>query len=97
MALSAASDVPWGGGNCLTIASKFLESSVFAPIQYTQLISGAILGYLFFADIPDIYEIIGSLIIVGSGIYIIIRETKIGVRPYIKEDSRFRDQFNRGH
>ena len=85
------------GGNCLTIASKFLESSVFAPIQYTQLISGAILGYLFFADIPDIYEIIGSLIIVGSGIYIIIRETKIGVRPYIKEDSRFRDQFNRGH
>ena len=55
------------------------------------------MGYLFFADIPDIYEIIGSLIIVGSGIYIIIRETKIGVRPYIKEDSRFRDQFNRGH
>ena len=39
----------------------------------------------------------GSLIIVGSGIYIIIRETKIGVRPYIKEDSRFRDQFNKCH
>ena len=26
-------------GNCLTIASKFLESSVFAPIQYSQIIS----------------------------------------------------------
>ena len=85
------------GGNCLTIASKFLESSIFAPIQYSQIFSGAILSYLFFAEIPDIFEIIGSIIIVSSGIYIIIRETNIGIRPYIKKDSRFRDQFNRGH
>ena len=85
------------GGNCLTIASKFLESSVFAPIQYSQLISGAVLGYIIFNDIPDFYEVFGSTIIIFSGIYIIYRETQKGIRPFIKKDSRFRDQFNRGH
>jgi len=85
------------GGNFLTMASKNLESSVFAPIQYTQLFSGIILGYLVFSDLPDIYEIIGSTIIILSGVYIIYRETIIGVRPFNKKETRFRDEFNRGH
>lgn len=84
-------------GNFLTIASKFLESSIFAPIQYSQLLSGTILGYFIFSDIPDVFEISGSLIIIVSGIYIIYREAKIGVRPFIGKRSRFRDEFNRGH
>ena len=85
------------GGNFLTMASKNLESSVFAPIQYTQLFSGIILGYLVFSDLPDIYEIIGSIVIILSGVYIIYRETIIGVRPFNKKETRFRDEFNRGH
>ena len=85
------------GGNFLTMASKNLESSVFAPIQYTQLFSGIILGFLVFSDLPDIYEIIGSTIIILSGVYIIYRETIIGVRPFNKKETRFRDEFNRGH
>ena len=85
------------GGNFLTMASKNLESSVFAPIQYTQLFSGIILGYLIFNDLPDIFEIIGSTIIILSGVYIIYRETIIGVRPFNKKETRFRDEFNRGH
>ena len=48
-------------------------------------------------DLPDIYEIIGSIVIVLSGIYIIYRETVKGVRPFMKQDARFRDKFNRGH
>lgn len=84
-------------GNCLTIASKFLESSVFAPIQYSQIISGSILGFLIFNDLPDFYEIVGSIVIVFSGIYIIYRETVKGIRPFMKQDARFRDKFNRGH
>ena len=85
----------------LFLISSFYPSAVYAYAGPGVAIGAVIVFFTvvlaLFADIPDIYEIIGSLIIVGSGIYIIIRETKIGVRPYIKEDSRFRDQFNRGH
>ncbi len=39
-------------GLCISGASKILESSVFAPIQYVQLVVGFILSYIFFYDIP---------------------------------------------
>ena len=81
------------GGLCITVASKSLESSVFAPLQYFQLIAGFIFGYLFFSDLPDIYEVTGSLIISLSGLFIIYREYKIGV----SQENRVKDVINRGN
>lgn len=85
------------GGLCISAASKALESSLFAPLQYTQLIAGYLFGYFLFNDLPDIYEIIGSLIISLSGLFIIYREYKVGLRPFMSKESRFRDVTNRGH
>jgi len=85
------------GGLCITGASKILESSEFAPIQYVQLVAGFIMGYLFFRDLPDTFEIIGSLIIVFSGLFIIYRENKLNIRPFESSTSRIRDMFLRGH
>jgi len=70
---------------CISGASKILESSIFAPIQYMQLVAGIGLGYLFFSDLPDTYEIFGSLIIITSGLFIIYREYKLGLKPFVKE------------
>jgi len=85
------------GGLCITGASKILESSEFAPIQYVQLVAGFIMGYLFFRDLPDVFEIIGSLVIVFSGLFIIYRENKLNIRPFVSSKSRIRDMFFRGH
>ena len=85
------------GGLCISAASKSLESSLFAPLQYFQLIAGFIFGYLFFNYLPDIYEIFGSLIISLSGLFIIYREYKVGIRPFMSKETRFRDISNRGH
>ena len=82
---------------CISGASKILESSVFAPIQYIQLVAGLIMGYLFFRDLPDIFEIIGSLVIVFSGLFIIYRENKLNIRPFASSTRRIRDMFLRGH
>ena len=85
------------GSLCITGASKILESSMFAPIQYVQLVAGLIMGYLFFRDLPDIFEIIGSLVIVFSGLFVIYRENKLNIRPLVSSKSRIRDMFFRGH
>ena len=85
------------GGLCITGASKILESSVFAPIQYVQLVAGFIMGYIFFRDLPDTFEIIGSLVIVFSGLFVIYRENKLNIRPFASSTSRIRDMFLRGH
>ena len=84
-------------GLCISGASKILESSLFAPIQYVQLVVGFILGYLFFYDIPDKFEVIGSFIIVCSGLFLIYRENKLKIRPLVSKKSRIRDMFLRGH
>ena len=84
-------------GLCISGASKILESSVFAPIQYVQLVVGFILGYLFFNDLPDKFEVIGSLIIFCSGLFLIYRENKLRIRPLVSKNSRTRDMFLRGH
>ena len=85
------------GGLCISGASKILESSVFAPIQYIQLVVGFVLGYLFFNDLPDKFEVIGSFIIVCSGLLLIYRENKLKIRPLLSDKSRIRDMFLRGH
>ena len=85
------------GGLCISGASKILESSIFAPIQYVQLVVGFIMGYLFFNDLPDKFEVIGSLVIVCSGLFLIYRENKLKIRPFVSKKSRIRDLFLRGH
>ena len=70
---------------CISGASKILESSVFAPIQYIQIVAGFFFGYFFFDDLPDAYEISGSFIIICSGLFIIYRQNKLGVKSFIKD------------
>ena len=52
------------------------EASVIGPMEYIRLIYAAILGFLFFAEIPDPWTIIGALIIVAATTYIARDEAK---------------------
>tara|TARA_B110000495_G_C23000414_1_gene590311 strand:- start:244 stop:1149 length:906 start_codon:yes stop_codon:yes gene_type:complete len=70
---------------CISGASKLLESSLFAPIQYVQLAAGFIFGYLFFGDLPDFFEILGSIVIIFSGLFIIYRQKKLGIKSFVKD------------
>jgi len=60
-------------------SARHLPSSIFASTQYVQIIAGGILGYLIFKDIPSYNVYIGSALIIGAGLYIILREAKLGV------------------
>jgi len=61
----------------LTKAFQYADASVLAPFQYVELIVAAILGWLIFDDIPTLTTIIGTLILVASGMYIFKREKVI--------------------
>ncbi len=51
-------------------------TAVLAPLEYTALIGGAIAGYLIWGEIPDRWVVVGALIIVFSGLYVVFRELK---------------------
>lgn len=60
-------------------SARNLPSSIFASAQYIQIIAGGIIGYLIFNDIPELNVYFGSVLIIGAGLYIILRESKLGV------------------
>ncbi|MFC4271126.1 EamA family transporter [Sneathiella chungangensis] len=56
------------------MAMRVGDISFSSPFRYTILIWAIILGFVVFGDIPDSWTILGSLIIVGSGVYTFYRE-----------------------
>ena len=64
-----------GYGHWLFIkAYRMASTTALAPYGYLQLVWVVAAGYLVFGDIPDVWTIVGSLIIVASGLYIVHRE-----------------------
>ena len=55
-------------------SARHLPSSLFAPTQYIQIFAGATLGFLIFGEIPTLNNYLGNILIIGAGIYIIVRE-----------------------
>ena len=74
-----------------------LESSLFAPLQYFQLIAGFVFGYLFFGDAPDYYEVLGSLVISISGLFIIYRDYQTGIQSFTSKFRGSSNIINRDH
>lgn len=50
------------------------DVSFVAPFRYSNLVWAIIVGIFIFGDIPDLFTIIGSVIIVASGVYSVYRE-----------------------
>jgi drug/metabolite transporter (DMT)-like permease len=73
-----------GMGHYLMIrAFDFAGASVLAPFNYAQIGAATLLGYLWFGDLPDRWTILGLVIVIGSGLYILERERRAGARAPI--------------
>lgn len=67
-----------GFGHWLIIqAYKRAPVAGLAPYPYVQLIWATSWGYLIFSDVPDVWTIAGSAIIIASGLYIVHRERQL--------------------
>jgi drug/metabolite transporter (DMT)-like permease len=62
----------------LIVAHRQAPAPVLAPFTYIGLISQTVVGYLVFSDIPSPWTIAGGAVIVGSGLYLMYRERRIG-------------------
>lgn len=57
------------------------EASMLSPFSYAEMIGAVTVGYLAFGDFPDRWTWAGIAILIGSGIYISIREHRVSPRP----------------
>lgn len=59
-------------------AFRLAPASVLAPLNYMEIVSATLLGYLIFGDFPDAIRWLGIAIIIGSGLFIFWRERRAG-------------------
>lgn len=65
------------GHSMLTIAHRFAEASTLAPAVYVQVIYVSLISWLVFNQPPDGWTLVGTAIIIGSGIFIWWREKQL--------------------
>lgn len=72
--------VAMAGHVCVNRSLAKAAASVVVPFQYTLIIWVVLFGYLAFGDVPGPQLIAGAALIVGSGLYIFLRETALSAR-----------------
>ena len=60
----------------VTRAFGLADTSALMPFDFARLVFSAIVGFLFFSQVPDVWTGIGAAIIAAAGIYIARREAR---------------------
>lgn len=60
----------------LTVAMRTGQIAAVTPFRYTRLVFAIVAGFVIFHERPDLWTIVGSLIIVGSGLFALSERAK---------------------
>jgi drug/metabolite transporter (DMT)-like permease len=63
---------------CVNRSLKLAPASVVVPYQYSMIVWAVMFGFAVFGDVPSWNTLVGATIIIGAGLYIFLRESKLG-------------------
>ncbi len=90
--LAAMSTLGFVAGLLNIAAYRKAQAAIVAPMQYSQIIWASVYGSLIFHESHDLWTIVGTAIIIASGVYIVMRESTPAVsqnQPVLEARSRF--------
>lgn len=61
---------------CLLKAFSLLDASALAPFRYTELLLSALVGFLFFAEVPAMATLLGAAVIIPSALFVVWQESQ---------------------
>ena len=65
---------------CMTTAYRYSEAVVVLSLRYLQVLGAGILGYFMFDEIPTAFQMLGAVAVVGSCLFIVLREFQLSKR-----------------
>jgi drug/metabolite transporter (DMT)-like permease len=78
LALFAANGLVLGLAHYFLIeALRLTGAAVIAPYKYITLVWALLFGFALWGDSPDVWMMVGGLLVVGSGLYILQRESRM--------------------
>lgn len=75
--LLAATALGMTGYYLLTRAMQTGDVPAVTPFRYTRLVYAMIFALVFFAEVPDTLTLVGAALIVGAGVYTLLREARV--------------------
>ncbi|MBB4349308.1 DMT family transporter [Aliirhizobium cellulosilyticum] len=63
--------------SALTTAMRTGQIAAVTPFRYTRLVFAIVAGFVVFQERPDLWTVVGSIIIVGSGIFALSERKKV--------------------
>ena len=63
---------------CVNRSLKLAPASVVVPYQYSMIVWAVMFGIIVFGDVPQPATIAGAAIIIAAGLYIFLREKRLG-------------------
>lgn len=63
----------------MTQSYRYADASMVAPFDYTNMIWAVFFGYVLFAEVPLPEVLIGAVVVIGAGIFVIFREHALGL------------------
>ena len=74
------------GSIWMFIALRSTTAATVSQYHYSQLVSGALVAYLFFDEVPTVWMLAGAVLIIASGLYIGVRKQRepgrVPLAPY---------------
>jgi drug/metabolite transporter (DMT)-like permease len=64
----------------LTQSYKYADTSLIAPFEYVSIIWASLFGFIIFGDVPTLFTLAGTVIVVLSGLFVIYRERQLGLK-----------------
>jgi drug/metabolite transporter (DMT)-like permease len=65
------------------LACTRAPASVLAPIGYLEIVGATAIGFFWFGDVPDFWTWVGVAVIIGSGLYVWLRERRRSRPPTV--------------
>ncbi|MFL6929904.1 MAG: DMT family transporter [Xanthobacteraceae bacterium] len=64
----------------LTESYRYAPASVVAPFDYSAILFAFVLGYAMFGEVPTGLVIVGAVIVVAAGLFVLWRERQLGLK-----------------
>jgi drug/metabolite transporter (DMT)-like permease len=65
------------GSICFFIALKHTSAATVSQYHYTQLLTGALIAYLIWHEVPTPSMLLGGAVIIGAGVYIAVGSSRL--------------------
>lgn len=88
-ALMVLSGVAFGGAQLALIrAFRLAPAAVLTPFTYTQIVPAVLFGLVLFGAVPDLWAVVGTLIVIGAGVYVVRRRAQPLTAPAVSPRTR---------